>query len=807
MCLFYSLIKRFKTAVFSIIFIQIIIACHSPEESAKNHLKKGKELYEKGQFDEAILELKTSNQDLNEGETYYYMALVDEKQNNFKAMRQNLLRALELSPDLIDARIKLANLEVLFGNLDNAMEQAAKVLSVKPDNIDAKLTRAAVLIKQAKTGEAEQIIDALLTSFPDNLSVIALKVNLLFQKNEMDQAKVLITIGLLKEPKNIPIRLQRIQIFAAGKDTQGMIDDYQELIKFYPENESFKLSIIGLYAVSGKLQEAETLLREMVAKTPDNLQSRIIFLEFLNAKANDKLPGEFEQWLNSKLDSKLLLEISKWMLANGYEDLAKTGLIKVVEAEKNNKLALSAKTQLAEIEFKKKHYPEAEEAINQILKVNSDFVEANLLKARLLMSQNKLDEAIDLLNKAVWSKSNADDVYALLGQVYEIKKDHKQAEKNFKLSLETNPANMAAFLPIYYSSFQENQKETAKQLLEKALNKNPHQDLLLALKAELEMDEKKWDAAEATIRQLAIFSKNKSTASYLQAKLLHNKGQFSEAITIYEKVLEDYPDDWNVLVNLVRAYQGIKSSDKAVAYLESLHQKHPNEGKIARLLGELYLANHESNKARQVLVDQIHRTPHDIPLYLELAKIEADIQKKSEASTQVYFRGLDNNPDDLTLMLALAKNYERSGDRRQARSTYESLLKKNPQNDAAINNLAVLLIESPMTEDINKALSLAEKLKNSDNPLLQDTYAWVLVKTGKTQEALKILEQLALKEPKIAEFRYHLGVAHFDSGNKATAIIELKQALLISAKQGQNFIWQSDAKKLLNELEPTAKIY
>ena len=94
----------------------LLTACNSPEETAKNHLEKGKELLEKGDLDKAILELKTSNQEDKRGETYYYMALLDEKRNNIKSMQQNLVRALELNPEFVEARVKLAKADLLMGN-------------------------------------------------------------------------------------------------------------------------------------------------------------------------------------------------------------------------------------------------------------------------------------------------------------------------------------------------------------------------------------------------------------------------------------------------------------------------------------------------------------------------------------------------------------------------------------------------------------------------------------------------------------------------------------------------------------------
>ncbi|MEQ1531434.1 MAG: hypothetical protein ABL925_19135 [Methylococcales bacterium] len=64
----------------SIFSILILASGCNKEEDPKEHLQRGVEYFEKGEFDKAKLELKTSNQSSKDtAETYYYLALLDEK--------------------------------------------------------------------------------------------------------------------------------------------------------------------------------------------------------------------------------------------------------------------------------------------------------------------------------------------------------------------------------------------------------------------------------------------------------------------------------------------------------------------------------------------------------------------------------------------------------------------------------------------------------------------------------------------------------------------------------------------------------
>ena len=145
--------------------------------------------------------------------------------------------------------------------------------------------------------------------------------------------------------------------------------------------------------------------REIIDKNPNKVEAKIIFLDFLNAKARERIVGEYELWLSdNKLEAVQILELSKWMMTNNYMDLAEKGLKQVISTEKNKPLSLNAQNLLGEIALSKKQYDVVEATVKEMLKVDSDFVDASLLKARLLLARNKTDDAIELLNKTVWSR-------------------------------------------------------------------------------------------------------------------------------------------------------------------------------------------------------------------------------------------------------------------------------------------------------------------------------------------------------------------------------------------------------------------
>jgi len=119
---------------------------------------------------------------------------------------------------------------------------------------------------------------------------------------------------------------------------------------------------------------------------------------------------------------------------------------------------------------------------------------------------------------------------------------------------------------------------------------------------------------------------------------------------------------------------------------------------------------------------------------------------------------------------------------------YESLLPKMPSNTVILNNLAYMLADGDMR--LEEALEYAERahrIKPND-PGLLDTYAYVLYKNGKYDQAVEYLqsakqlyEQEAVSAP--AEVYEHLGMIKEKLGANLEAVAAYKQALEDGAAQ------------------------
>jgi Flp pilus assembly protein TadD len=148
-------------------------------------------------------------------------------------------------------------------------------------------------------------------------------------------------------------------------------------------------------------------------------------------------------------------------------------------------------------------------------------------------------------------------------------------------------------------------------------------------------------------------------------------------------------------------------------------------------------------------------------------------------------------------MMVAGTAYQQKGDAAKAREQYQTLLKLNPKNAGAANNLAVLLCEQ--MKDLDGALMyarLAQQLAPGD-PHVDDTLGWILFQRRSFEEAAKLLRSSAERLPDSPTVLYHLGMLSQQLGDVASA----RQALTKAVSSPANFSGKDDARRALAQLK------
>jgi Flp pilus assembly protein TadD len=134
-------------------------------------------------------------------------------------------------------------------------------------------------------------------------------------------------------------------------------------------------------------------------------------------------------------------------------------------------------------------------------------------------------------------------------------------------------------------------------------------------------------------------------------------------------------------------------------------------------------------------------------------------------------------PDNTLVIATLALTLDAAGRKQEARLAYEQCLKVDPRHGVALNNLAYLLAEN--NGDLDQALTYAQRSKQLLPNLYEvaDTLGWIYLKKQLTDNAIQAFQEIVAKQPTHSTYRYHLGMAYAQKGDRPKAIMELNKAL------------------------------
>ena len=134
-------------------------------------------------------------------------------------------------------------------------------------------------------------------------------------------------------------------------------------------------------------------------------------------------------------------------------------------------------------------------------------------------------------------------------------------------------------------------------------------------------------------------------------------------------------------------------------------------------------------------------------------------------------------PDNLTGLSTLALAFDQAGHYNEAKQVYEAALKLDANNGYTLNNLAFRIAEHG--GDLDDALTKAQRAKAMYPNLAEvsDTLGWIYLKKKMSDNAIDIFKDLVAKAPNHSTFRYHLGMALAQKGDRTRAVKELQEAL------------------------------
>jgi tetratricopeptide (TPR) repeat protein len=144
-----------------------------------------------------------------------------------------------------------------------------------------------------------------------------------------------------------------------------------------------------------------------------------------------------------------------------------------------------------------------------------------------------------------------------------------------------------------------------------------------------------------------------------------NLEQYDDFINLYEELTKKYPDDTEVLSELIDAYLSMGQLDKALTYMNLLEEQVGPSEIITEQRLNIYKRQGNDKKLIAELEKLIKENPENVRYYSMLAQVYTENGKEKEA-LKAFEKIKELNPNDPYINISLLEFYEKNGDKDKA---------------------------------------------------------------------------------------------------------------------------------------------
>jgi tetratricopeptide (TPR) repeat protein len=759
----------------------LLAGCGSPEERAQGFYEKGMELIaKKDDLGARVQLLSAAKYKADRVDVWRALVGVEERLKSGPSVFQDLRRVVELDPNDLEAKVKLARVMVAGGASDAALKLVETANDSDKPNAPLHALKANILLRTndpaGAVREAQRALEIDSSNVDASMLVAAKKV----ADGDTDGALKLLNALPATDPRDqLRISLQKVQVFVRKGDLPQAETLLRKLVTENPKEGTLRAQLIQLYISAKRFDDAERELRATADAAPTDTKVGMDLVRFLVSAKGAKAARDE---LNARI--KTGGDVFDYQIALAELDFAEGNLAPATESlQKLSSAAtapdhkLLAQTKLAEMYVSKGNTVAAEPIIADILQKDRRHTIGLRLRAAIKIDQGQVDSAIADLREALNDQPKSADLLMLMAAAYERGGKNELAERQYADALKASGLNPN--IALRYVAFLQRRGDFshAEDVLSDVVARNPTNTQLLATLAQIRLSRQNWIGALATADAVARLGDKSGLADQIRASALAGQNKIDDSVAALEKAHATAPDALQPVVSLVSDYVRLGKADKAEALLQEMIKKYPDSAEILVLMGQTKLAQNKNDDALKSYQAAIAKQPKDPNGYSALSDLYVR-EKNYNSAAEVIQAGLREQPGNLNFRFTSAGLQILKGDPTAAITQYEAILKDQPNAPIAINNLVSLILDNRTDkQSLDRAYALAEGLKTSTVPQFQDTYGWALYKKGDTKNAVAALEAAAAKLPDLAAVHYHLGISYAATEQPEKAKEQFNKAL------------------------------
>jgi tetratricopeptide (TPR) repeat protein len=586
------------------------------------------------------------------------------------------------------------------------------------------------------------------------LLALAGLTNSLIEQEKYAEARVTLDTLLAEAPRSPHTQFAAARLAYVNQDWSAASRNLQEVLRVLPNHEPSRLLLGAVHLQSGSPAQAEMYLSAALAANPDNVRARQLLaeaqLQLRNATVAQNILAPLVSGDEVDAISLQLAARASFGMQNTAE--AVDYLRQSAAADPDN---IDLQLQLAAILLQTGGYEDAQAVLDTLEGLDSEehaYKRDSLLFLKAVQ-QSEPDTALAAAKKLTEDFPDRAGAFNLLGTTYLALRDVEEAKAAFEQASQVDSSDLVS--QRYLAMIEEGtgEFEAAEARYQKIAADNADAHWAVFGIGRIAYRNEDLERAAEHYRQASEMAPENLQYRVSLARVVSLLGNDAEAIRILESsdgVTEN--ESSAVVLAALKAKTG--EIEEAHAIAESLITRDPENPVGHAMAGEIFLVDRDLESAEAAFAEAVRLGPrraHAIRLYQirrELGAADAD---------QPLLESLAVRPLDVETRMLLADYYAARRQPGAAIAEYEKIVKDNPSQAVALNNLAwhYYVVGDPRALETSKRALEAMP----DNASVIDTAGWVELHQGDAANAERLLRKAAELSGGAPEILYHHAVA------------------------------------------------
>lgn len=648
-------------------------------------------------------------------------------------------------PGHLQASLGDAMLKASEKDLAGAQTEVDRILRKSPTQVEALFFKAELLAADNNRDGARSFYDKILAAHPDNVRAHYARVMLSLASQQLDIAASQLAAMQKVAPKNPKTQYLQALLSLKGNHLPEAREAAQQVLGLAPNFLPGQLLAGEVAYRLNEYVQAEEHLQRVIAKVPGNGPARrLLTAAYLKDGQPSRALETLKPLLNDKgADNGLLMLAGEVYLNNNDLALAEKYFSRASALDKMNTVA---HIRLGQLRFVDGDAPAGLSELQTAVEMDSTRYQADVLLVTAHIRRNELDQAFAAVANLEKKQPKNPLTFYLRSEILLMKGDLAASRKDLEHSLALDPVYFPAALTLAKLDVQDKKWDSAKQLFEKMLAKDPKNPQALLALAQLRAD----TGAPA-----------------------------KEVVELIDRAVSGNPSNIEPRLAKVRYYLGKGDPNQAAAAARNAQETIPGNPAILASLGGAQQAAGEINQAIATFAKVVEMRPQSADALLQLAAAEL-ADKRNDSAGKSLKKALALKPDLLNAQLGLIYIYGAEGRRGDAIAIAKEIQKQRPS--ASVGFLVegeIFVREKKWTEAVSAYREGLNKLHTGD---LAVKLHGALSAANRAAEADKLVLEWLRGNPKDILFRSYLAERSVEAKKYDSAAQQYKAILAIRPK-------------------------